>query len=121
MDRKNTGNEAEQATAQFLKHQGLTIVKRNFYCRRGELDIIAKDQETLVFVEVRARKHNAMVNPIESVGPSKQRRLISAAGYYIHRFGLHNSPCRFDVVGVTPGADGSHQFQWIPNAFDANL
>ena len=121
MNRRDKGNHAECATAEYLRAQGLTIEKRNFHCKSGELDIIARDRNTLVFVEVRSRKHNAMVNPIESIGHSKQRRLISAANYYIHRFGLHNAACRFDVVGVTPGPDGRHQFQWIRNAFDASL
>ncbi len=121
MDRKERGNDAELATARYLRKQGLTIDRRNFHCRRGELDIIARDHETVVFVEVRARRNNAMVNPIESIGYSKQRRLISAASYYIHRFRLHEQPCRFDVVGVTVQSDGTHQFQWIRNAFDASL
>lgn len=121
MIRKTKGNDAEAATAKYLAKHGLTIEKRNFHCRRGELDIVARDQDSIVFVEVRARQNNALVDPIESVGYSKQRRLISAASYYIHRFGLHERPCRFDVIGVTLEQDGTYQFNWIRNAFDASL
>ena len=105
------GKIAEQAAAAFLQKKGLRLVTRNYYCRRGEIDIVAEDGATLVFVEVRQRRH--MTDAAESVNPRKQRRLTAAAAHYLAASG--ERLCRFDVVLV----DGNGQICWLRDAFNA--
>lgn len=119
MGRRERGFQAEQAAASYLEEQGLVIRDANFNCRAGEIDLVAMDGEALVFVEVRARRQGALVDGAESVSGRKKHRLIRAARFFLHRHGLHDSPCRFDVMAVTLHNDGRRDFQWIRNAFDA--
>lgn len=118
--RRKQGEQAEEAAARYLARKGLHIVGRNFHCRGGELDIIARDGETLVFVEVRYRGTTSYENPMESVTPRKQQRLIRAANYYLQRHQLWQYPCRFDVIAIQPGRLRRYQAHWIKNAFDAS-
>ena len=119
MDQRNQGRDAETAAADFLESKGMRILERNFNCRAGEIDLIGHDGESLAFIEVRARKEGALVDGLASVDERKQRKLIRAARFYLHRYGLDNCFCRFDMIAVTiiPGND--YRFEWIPNAFDA--
>jgi putative endonuclease len=91
------GAQAEELAARFLVARGLTIVTRNFRRRRGELDIIARDGETLVFVEVRLRRSASFGGAAESITAAKRARLVAAAGLYLARL-AHTPPCRFDAV-----------------------
>ena len=81
--KKNTGRDAEKRAAKWLTGQGLSIVERNFHCRQGEIDLILLDQETLVFTEVRWRKHQSYGGALASVDQHKQRRLINAAQHFL--------------------------------------
>lgn len=117
--RRDQGNQAEAAAARYLERKGLHIVDRNFYCRGGEIDIIARDGDMLVFVEVRYRGTGSLENPLESVTPRKQQRLIKAASLYLQKHQLWDLPCRFDVIAITPGRLRRFQAQWIQHAFDA--
>ncbi|MYM64675.1 YraN family protein [Pseudomaricurvus sp. HS19] len=113
--RQRTGAEHEQAAEQFLLQQGLTLLQRNFWCKLGEIDLIMRDGEQLVFIEVRYRKHAGYGLAQETVTAAKQRKLVRAAQYYLLHNGSDDPPCRFDVVAV-------HQQQpleWIRNAFGA--
>ena len=96
------GLEAEQQAASFLENLGMRILERRYRCPLGEIDLVAKDGETVVFVEVKARRSTAFGLPEEAVGFAKQRRLARAAEAYLAFRGLHDSPARFDVVAVTP-------------------
>lgn len=118
--RRKQGDEAEDAAARYLKAKGLHIAQRNFCCRGGEIDIVAWDQKTLVFVEVRYRGSGSLENPMESVTPRKQQRLIHAASVYLQRQRHWSHPCRFDVIAITPGRVRRFRAQWIKNAFDAS-
>lgn len=120
MERRIKGQKAEQAATDYLQKQGLTLVQRNFYCRQGELDLIMEEQSTLVFVEVRSRREGALVSAAESVTWRKQQRLIAAARFYLHRYGGHHRPCRFDVVCVSASAPEQAEIHWIQDAFDAS-
>ncbi|WP_111497298.1 MULTISPECIES: YraN family protein [Marinobacter] len=117
--RRRQGQEAEEAAARYLTRKGLKVVTRNFHCRGGELDIVAWDAETLVFVEVRFRGNGSFENPMESVTPNKQQRVIRAASVYLQKQGLWQAPCRFDVIAITPGRWRRFRAQWIQHAFDA--
>lgn len=80
---------------------GYTVVERNFRCRFGEIDIIARDGDALVFVEVRTRSHSSRGSALETVTPAKQRRIARVAGHYLAVRRPSLSSCRFDVVGIT--------------------
>ena len=112
------GEQAENTAAGWLTAMGLVILQRNFRCRCGEIDIIAREGEVLVFVEVRLRSHPGFAGAHASVDPRKQRRLIRAAQVYLQRHPRWaGNPCRFDVIGLkqpqsVPGPDA-----WIRAAF----
>jgi len=93
----NRGAAAEGLATRFLAAQGLAIVGRNYRCRGGEIDIIAREGRTLVFVEVRMRRNAAFGGPAESITWTKRRRLRLAAEHYLARL-RHEPPCRFDAV-----------------------
>jgi putative endonuclease len=91
------GNTAEQRAAQFLAARGMRIVATNYTCRTGELDLICREGDTLVFVEVRSRSDAAFGDPLETITREKCRRIISAARVYLHESRWRRA-CRFDVV-----------------------
>ena len=93
----NRGAAAEALAASYLTARGLTIVQRNYRCRGGEIDLIARDGEVLVFVEVRLRRNRAFGTAAESITAAKRRRLRLAARHYLARLG-REPPCRFDAV-----------------------
>jgi putative endonuclease len=109
------GTAAEDLALRYLEARGLTLVTRNFRCRTGELDLIMRDGEQLVFVEVRSRRHTRYGTPAESVTRTKQQRLLRAAAFYLQRQRL-NPPCRFDVVAILQ-AESEPQVEWIRDAF----
>ena len=116
--KKDTGRDAEKRAAKWLAEQGLTVVERNFHCRQGEIDLILLDQDTLVFTEVRWRKHQSHGGALASVDQHKQRRLINAAQHFLARHPEHHHrPCRFDVLGMEPDSQQTVLYQWIQNAF----
>ena len=90
----------EQAAADFLRERGVRILERNVRYTWGELDLIAEDGQTVVFVEVRARTSNSPGLPMESVTRAKQRRLVLAAQEYLQRNDLERRPWRIDIVGI---------------------
>lgn len=91
------GARAEALAAEYLERAGLTILTRNFRSRRGEIDLVARDGDTLVFVEVRFRARDDYGGAAGSVTASKQQRLVAAARFYLSRL-RHEPPCRFDAV-----------------------
>lgn len=116
------GQQAEQQALNFLQQQGLTLITRNYHCRRGEIDLIMNDQQTLVFIEVRYRKGSRFGSSAESVTATKQQKIISAAQHYLlHKVTSQQPACRFDVMAIYPsGSDQSSlQFDWIKSAFDS--
>ncbi len=95
--RASAGARAEVLAANFLLRQGLTIVERNWRRRCGELDLIARDSGTLVFVEVRLRTRTDFGGAAASINAAKRARMIAAAGHYLARLS-GTPPCRFDAV-----------------------
>jgi putative endonuclease len=92
-----TGARAEALAADYLTRQGLAIGARNFRTRFGEIDLIARDGRTLVFVEVRMRRSGRFGGAAESITARKRDRIVAAARGYLARLG-HEPPCRFDAV-----------------------
>jgi len=111
-----SGACGEELAAKRLKAEGYRIVDRNWRCRQGELDIVALDGKTLVFVEVKARGEGARTTPLEAVDRHKQRKLIKAAKQYISEKNLAYLGARFDVVTVTQGG-ASPTIEIISDAF----
>ena len=114
------GIQGEKRVAQFLRQRGFNVIKRNYQCRFGEIDIIAENGEYILFVEVKTRKANALVSGIAAVDSHKQSRLTLAAQDYISKTLCEKQP-RFDVAEVTvyEKADDSlgYSLKYFENAF----
>lgn len=94
---KATGRCGEDLAAQYLEQQGYTIVERNYRLRTGEVDIIARDNEYLVFIEVKTRRSKRFGSPFEAVDVRKQQQIVQVAAAYVRG---REIPVRFDVVAV---------------------
>lgn len=113
------GQHIELAVEAHLQQHGLQTVARNFQRRTGEIDLVMRERDTLVFVEVRFRKSDAFGSPIESVTASKQRKLLQTAQLFLVAHAQWRAaPCRFDIVAARPSEQGL-QLEWIKNAFGA--
>jgi len=113
MSTREQGMLAEEAAAEHLRTLGYRVLDRNFRTRLGEIDIVAQDGETVVFVEVRSRADAAFGSPQETVGFVKRRRIIKAAAFYAQSRRL-DCPMRFDVIAIVAG-----RLEHIPGAFSA--
>jgi putative endonuclease len=107
------GEAAETLAAAFLRAQGLIISERNYRCRFGEIDLIARDGATLVFIEVRQRRSENFGGAAESIKAAKRARLLAAARHYLARHS-RVPPCRFDAVLIRGDPP---RVEWIRNAF----
>ena len=115
---KSLGDRGEAAAARFLKRSGLRIVERGHDSPLGELDIIALDGRTVVFVEVKTRTSSDAGHPTEAIDATKQRRMTPAALAYLKSKRLLNNAARFDVVAVTWPQDSRRpQIEHYRNAF----
>ncbi|MCA1664076.1 MAG: YraN family protein [Myxococcales bacterium] len=113
------GAAAEARAAEFLQQKGYRVVDRNWACRGGEIDLVCLDgDDTLVFVEVRARADARHGTPLETVGDLKRRRLVRAAQIYVHMKGQSERACRFDVVSIV-GASTGETIEHVEDAFGA--
>lgn len=112
-----TGAAAERRAADFLKRAGLALIARNYRSPFGEIDLIMRQDEVTVFVEVRSRARTDYGTPVESVDRRKQERLRATAEHYLQRDGqASNRPCRFDIVAITASPEGE-RVEWLRNAF----
>ena len=119
MNKREFGGQLETFACDRLKQKGCRIVAVNFECKLGEIDIIAEDDTTLVFVEVRYRKQNKFGGAIESVDFKKQSKIIKTAQFYLQQHQLTNKvACRFDVIALE-GDPQRLAFNWIKSAFTA--
>jgi len=111
------GRYYEALARDFLKSRGLKDFRFNIRSRFGEIDLVARDGETLVFVEVRYRQGNSHGSAVATVNLRKQQKIRKTAQYFLQKNGLTNRmPCRFDVIGIMDYA-GKAEFNWIKNAF----
>jgi putative endonuclease len=111
------GKTGEDLACRELERRGYAIVTRRYRRRDGELDIIARDGPTLVFVEVKARDGHAFGDAAEAVTALKRRRMARLALDYVARYRLSNCPCRFDVVSIH-FAEGAAVIEVFQNAFE---
>ena len=112
------GQRAEDLAARFLEKQRLRVVARNFRCRGGEIDLVCRDGNALVFVEVRLRRNAAYGGAGASITPTKQGRIILAARHYLLAHAKADCDCRFDCV-LLDAAD-EQRIEWIRDAFSAD-
>jgi len=116
------GQAAERAALTLLRDAGLTPVVTNWSCRFGEIDLIMLEQDThtLVFVEVRYRKHTQFGGALDSIDQSKRSKLINTAEYFLNKYPhwLEHA-CRFDVITARPNAQQNFTLDWIQDAFES--
>ena len=118
LGRDELGRRGEDEAARHLKSLGYRIVGRRERVLRGDIDIVALDGRTVVFVEVRSRSDTAHGHPAETVGPQKQKRIAELAAAYIRRHRLEDQSVRIDVVTVTFAAAGRPLVEHYQNAFE---
>jgi putative endonuclease len=111
-DKQRQGRQGEQRALDYLRRHGLKLVEENFSCKAGEIDLIMRDGNTVVFVEVRQRSGMAPVMAAESISPAKIRRIVRAAQLYLMRF-PEMPACRIDVVAIDGAA-----LEWLRNAVE---
>jgi putative endonuclease len=117
-NRQDTGKQGEMLAQQFLRDKGYTLIETNFRCRTGEIDLIAKDGDIVVFIEVRTVTSPKFGPAYQSVTYRKQQQVKRVALFYAARHNLVNTQFRFDVIGITLNRKtGDHQIEHLPNAF----
>lgn len=115
-NRREIGKEKEEQAAIYLEKQGCIILEKNFYTRTGEIDLIVKDKEYLVFVEVKYRSNETSGFPGEAITQKKRNSIIQTAKNYLRKYSYHeDTPCRFDAVLIL-----DKKIEWILNAFELN-
>ena len=118
--RQALGREGEAAARAYLERRGVRILVQNFRCAAGEIDLIGRTRDTLVFIEVKTRTSGAFGPPHLAVHLRKQRQIVRAAQWFLAERDVSEVPCRFDVVAVTfPLDDGRPVVDWVQNAFPA--
>lgn len=116
--RQEIGQAAEQQVASYLSEKGYTILGRNWRCRYGELDIIARQGDTIVIVEVRARTARSSEAAFESIGPRKRERLTAAALHYLSEHDLEAAAWRLDAIAVVLRGTAPPLIEHVENALD---
>jgi len=118
--RRPLGRRGEDAAARHLNRLGYQILARGDHAKPGELDLVARDRHTIVFVEVKTRQSSEAGHPAEAVDAAKQRRLTRLAVTFLKRYGLLECPARFDVIAVTwPDGQRRPAIEHFQNAFEA--
>ena len=115
--RSELGLQGERLAETFLKKRGLKTLARRFSTPVGELDLVMRAAETVVFVEVKTQRDRTFKDPQEQVTTPKQRRLLKAAQWFLHRKRWDDKPCRFDIVAVVLPESGEPEIEHFPNAF----
>lgn len=116
--RQLRGRRGEQVAEEFLRARGYVILARNYRVSFGEVDIVAQDRQTVVFVEVRTHTGGAFGDPLASVNVRKQRQIAKAAWHYLARNGLLEREARFDVVGIRWEENEQARLTHIKSAFE---
>lgn len=116
INKRRVGDWGEHIASQFLQKQGIRIIEQNFRCKIGEIDIIAKENDYLVFVEVKYRNNLSHGYPREAVNYYKQKTISKVALWYMKKYNLWNCSCRFDVLEIL-GEYPDLRITLIRNAF----
>lgn len=110
------GSLAEDAAIKFLTKQDLHLIERNFRSRYGEIDLIMKDAEIIVFVEVRYRKNKKYLDPLETINSKKVKHIINTCNFYIQKSNTDNRMYRIDIITLSGNLE-TPEIQWYQNAF----
>lgn len=116
---RRRGQQAEAEAARWLEGQGFEVLARNHVTRRGEVDLVCREGDTICFVEVRSRDAGGLVDPLESVTRRKARRVVAAAADWAARHGALDLPMRFDLLAMRL-APGGPEFELVRGAFDGS-
>ena len=119
--RHQMGRENEQLAATYLRQNGYTIIQHNFRTQQGEIDIIAQDNNTIVFVEVKSRSSTHFGHAVQALTHKQQIRLSKTALTYLHLNQLKNHSARFDVVAIQKDPQNGTDIRLIKNAFECHL
>lgn len=113
--RRKIGNHYEELANKYLVRQGFSLIEKNFSAKCGEIDLIMRDQNTIVFIEVKYRKNTSYGHAAEMITSSKIRKLIKTANVWLLKQGLsaHSTDFRFDVIAIEQNGDN---IEWIKNA-----
>lgn len=114
--KQDSGRQAEDLAAKYLKKHKLNLITKNFLCRHGEIDLICREGNTLVFVEVRFRHNKEYGSAAESINHSKQQKVIMAAKYWMMQNKCNKTEVRFDAVLFDQKIDYQH-LTWLKAAF----
>ena len=119
--KKLLGGVGEKQAVKYLKSKKIKVLEQNYFTPIGEVDIIAKEGDTLLFIEVKTRSNVRYGEPMESVTPFKQRHVIRVAEYYmkVNNIDFDETPCRFDVIEVKAD-NGKNTINHVENAFGVN-
>ncbi len=117
----NLGKQGEELAASYLKNLGFSLIERNYRQKTGEIDIIARDGDCLVFVEVKTRKGLLFGQPFEAVSTQKQGQLSRVALDYLSRNKLLDQPARFDVVSILLPDNGEADIEHLANCFESTI
>lgn len=119
MKTQRTGKHAEDLALKYLLTQNLSLLQRNYRCNMGEVDLVMRDQKSLVFIEVRFRQHADFGGALESVDCRKQRKIIRTATHYLQANQLLDHPARIDVFALSALDLSPGSFLWVQNAVEA--
>lgn len=100
-NKRKTGAKYERAAAEYLRNQGYEILEYNYRCHGGEIDLVVRDGEYLVFCEVKYRSDTLAGHSLEAVDKKKQHTIVRCAQFYLMEHGMDDCPVRFDVIGIT--------------------
>lgn len=114
------GDRGENRAARYLRDLGYKIIVRNFRCDLGEIDIVARDGKTIVFVEVKTRAYDDPT-PEEQINSVKQHQITKAAKFYLSRYGIPQPPARFDVIAIVWPQGREPQIRHVESAFEATF
>ena len=115
--RGQLGLTGEKLAEQYLRKQGMKTLARRYTAPVGELDLVMRADQTIVFVEVKTQRDRIFKDPQEQVGPTKLRRMTKTARWFLHAKRLEDHPCRFDVVAVVLPETGDAEIEHFPEAF----
>lgn len=117
LSHREIGNTGEDLACQYLEAKGWTILDRNYYFDRAEVDVIAKDGEVTVFLEIKLRSTTRFGQPFEYVTENKVKKVFKAAEAWAREHDLQDSPMRFDIIGIVKKKDQDPEFNHIEDAY----
>ncbi len=115
--KRELGNRGEDAVCQYIRKFGYSIIERNFTCCKGEIDIIAQNDDTIAFIEVKARKEDSLVTGAEAVNYGKKLKIIKTAAWYSYKNPLEKQP-RFDIAEIVLKNNIPAVLRYYKGAFD---